>query len=166
MKYIKGTSEKFPLDVLDYTCFNFTQHIVDDFSTFLLFLKESYLDGGGSSLFPISDIAKQVLEPVYSNEEYDQHRYYDKLFLKCSHGKMYEHTTDGSGKEGNVQFCDLFRPSLTSEGLCYSFNSARKASDHINPSHVLEIFEKTFEEQTVLGNLKHRFKGVGPTQGK
>ena len=162
MKYIKDTSDKFPLDVLNHTCFNFTQHIVDDFSTFLMVLKESYLDGGGSSLFPISDIAKQVLEPVYSNEEYEAHmRPYDKLFLKCSHGKMYEHTEN----DGNVPSCDLFSPSLTSQGLCYSFNSARKSSDHINIAPVLESFENTFEEQPVLDNLKDRFKGVGPTQG-
>ena len=108
------------------TCFNFTQNIIKDISTYLWIFKESFLNGQsniqkGSSMFPLSKITDQVLEPVYSDEDMNStYQYYDKLFLRCRHGEL---DLEGDSLESLSIDCKLFQPSLTSRGLCYSFNS-------------------------------------------
>ena len=56
--------------------------------------------------------------------------------------------------------CEYFHHSLTSNGVCYSFNGIRPSLSW-NFSKVVEVFEENFE----ANGLEYRFGGTGASRG-
>ena len=138
--------------------FNFTQHIQEDFSTFWKVYAGSFPTALKDSSNVWGETAGKVFGQALNQSSVEEIGLYDKLIMDCSFKErlMKKAGTDADLSGG----CKYFDHTLTSNGLCYSFNGLAPSSTW-RPSNVIQAFNETF-------NTKHgseKFGGAGSNQG-
>ena len=139
--------------------FNFTKHIRTDFKTFLIAIHGSHLSPAKNTTPVWRDTAQKVFQSMENKDHVLKNGLYDKLIMRCTLRKdllkrNYFYEGDGGGG------CDLFLPTLTSKGFCYSFNG-QTAIDTWIPHEVVSEFQNLFP----LHHSDEYFYGAGPTEG-
>ena len=133
---------------------NFTKYIREDPKTFLTAVHGSFLSPK-KEIFPTWKNAAQTL--FQNDESVSNNVFNDKLILECTFRKdlMSMNHLDGEGG------CDFFLPTLTSNGLCHTFNG--KATDEIwNNAMIMDAFKELFPEK----HLIEHFQEGGDTEGE
>ena len=104
--------------------------------------------------------AKNVLENIQDNEYVRKHGIYDKVIIECAFNqknllkKEFSMSKIGGG-------CDLFYKTLTSNGMCHTFNG--KSSSKIwKASEITNEFGKLFS----YNQHDEKFGGSGISEGK
>ena len=140
--------------------FSFTSHIKEDFATYLTAIHGSFLAASRETL----PIWKKVSNDLFGTKNVlnttSAKALYDNLVMQCGFKedilKQKQEDIDGG--------CRLFRPSLTTNGLCYSFNgevnsSIWKSSEVTDSKNKLfrkrneiEVFERAGINE---GNIKN-----------
>ena len=150
----------FPPDVQNNTLLNFTNHIKEDMSTFLLTNTASFPNLISNTTI-WSGIAKTLSNETNSENMVRYHGNYDKLIIDCGFQQpLMSHKFDGDNG------CTDFAPVLTDNGLCYSFNGIETSkvwSQALKDSEILQSFSTVFgttDKQTI------NFSGIGHSQGK
>ena len=141
-------------EIIDHP-FNFTEYIKDDFSTFL----QVYLEAHPKTTdnYRMDQIWRQTAEQSFGETIDKGNGLFNKLFLDCSFKKTF--MTAGNPLPGE---CDLFQQTLTSNGLCLSFNT-------VPPSDIWKEFKvvKALEEIMTIKPTKNSFfSGAGANDGK
>ena len=154
---------KFPPDITKFPSnpFDFTRYIKDDYSSFLQVYMHSYptvIDNPKMNLV-WQKAAERMFGDTLDNRIVHGNGMFDKLFLDCSFKGQF--LKAGKPLTGN---CDMFQPSLTSNGLCFSFNTNSTPSSIWSNSF---SFAKAIEE---MGAIKPRkvlnFAGAGANEGR
>ena len=154
---------KFPPDISQFPSnpFDFTRYIKDDYLTFVQVYMQSHPTE--SDNYKMDSVWQRSAEKIFGdtldNRIVNSNGLFDKLLLDCSFkGKF---MTAGKPLDGN---CDMFQQSLTSNGLCLSFNTNSTPSSIWSNSFSLA---KALEE---MGAIKSRnflnFTGAGANEGK
>ena len=149
----------FPPTIKSNNYFNFTSYIKDDLPTFLTAYSSSFPNILNKA--PVwSEVAKRVfLDTDYSEYKVNRYGIYDNLIMDCVYQKPLFSDSD------NLDGCTGFRPILTSNGLCYSFNGFDTANiwkPALRSTDILQSFSKVF------GTLKYetkKFRGIGHSEG-
>ena len=138
--------------------FNFTKYVEADLTTFLIAIHGSFLTGSNQTLPLLNQIGKEVLNSANILNDASDKGLYDKLIMQCGFQKdlsfQKEFNLDGG--------CDGFQPTLTSNGMCYTFNGERVA-DIWKPSNITNSFKKIFHQKQ---QPKEFFRDAGITGGK
>ena len=82
---------------------------------------------------------------------------YDKLIIDCAFKKSLQRN-----KQPSNGGCDIFEPSITTNGLCYTFNGQR-SSEIWKPSKMMTAFSHLFQSGA---KSKNKFGGTRTVQGK
>ena len=102
-------------------------------------------------------IAQNVFENVKTNTYVKENGLYNLLIMECVFREGFSKVS-GTGSKG----CRRFKPTITSNGLCYTFNG-ESLSKMWRPSEVTETFDQIFPYFTTN---KETFGGSGAVQGK
>ena len=159
-----SSASNFPPDLVDNISFNFTNYIKEDMKTFLAAYSASFLTVGKretvEALF--KNAAKNVFSEIISDDDVTPtylgrfYHYYDKLIMECVYQTpLMSHDPD------IVNACLDFKPILTSNGLCHSFNGIETAKMWFD-SEIIQSFNAVFGR---FQNLKKQFRGIGPSEG-
>ena len=148
-------------DTFPYNPFNFTSYIQDEYLTFLQVYTLSHPTATDSGMIngQLTKAANKVFGSTLDKGFVKNNALFDKLLLDCSFREQF--MPPGQPLKGK---CDLFQQSLTSNGLCLSFNSE-------TPSKIwndgASYFAKAIEE---IGDIKqmqvYNFGGAGSTEGR
>ena len=119
--------------------FNFTNYIRKDMNTFLTAIHGSYLSPSKNHFSIWGEVANELFNDTKNDHDLSNKGLYDKLIMECAFKqnilKKKELDIDGG--------CDLFQPTLTTNGLCYSFNS--KATTEVwKETDITNAFENIF----------------------
>ena len=164
-EYIDSMSEdnlssdsKFPPSLIQNQ-FDFSDHIVEDFSTFFKVISGSFptaLNGTKPSIW--FEIAKAVFNDTKHQDFVETYGLYDKFIMDCS---FQEDLTKKKLKDTESRGgCQYFQQSLTNNGLCYSFNTL-KPSSIWKTSQLIDLLEENAEEDY----FDYRYGGTGATRG-
>ena len=159
-KYMNDSkANDFPPDVQNNTLLNFTNHIKEDMSTFLLVNAASFPNLISNTTI-WSGIAKTLSNETNSENDVRLYGKDDKLIIHCVFQQPFmSHTYD------EVEDCTDLLPVLTDNGLCYTFNGIQTSkvwSPILTESEILQTFSTVFgtsEEQT------RNFLGIGHSDG-
>ena len=104
------------------------------------------------------DTAKSVFSNIKTNDFVKIKGVYDKLIVDCEFRK------DLGRKKVPDPFggCDGFEPSLTTNGMCYTFNG-EKTSESWKSSNITTTFADLFPTHSTNNKT---FGGSGTVQGK
>ena len=153
---------EFQPDIADFPLnpFNFTEYILDDLSTFLQVYMHSHPTVTENQNFNLmwQKAAERVFDATLDNEIVHVNGLFDNLFLDCSYKGQFMKA--GEPLDGN---CDLFQRSLTSNALCYSFNTETPSNIWSDSFSIAKVIED-------MGDIKTRkklnFAGAGASEGK
>ena len=141
--YVTNSKEvPFPPTKRTHNIFNFTKFILEDFDTFVFAMKESHLTiqerRHDSSL---QNLANKIFTSLNTEDFIDEYGFNDNLLLGCTYDKPLKNM-----KMTRNNRCNLFKPTLTNNGLCYSFNGL---SSNIlwNDGKVVQSFERMFKSE-------------------
>ena len=154
---------KFPPDIAEFPSnpFDFTRYIEHDYLTFLQVYMHSYAIVTDNPKMNLvwQKTAERIFGDTLDKRIVHGNGLFDKLFLDCSFKRQF--MMAGEPLAGN---CDMFQQSLTSNGLCFSFNTNSTPSSIWSDSFSLA---KAVEE---MGAIKPRnflnFAGAGANEGK
>ena len=138
--------------------FDFTKYIDDDFLTFVQVYMQSHLTGRDNQKMSTVWIkaAEKVFGATLDDTVVQSNGLFNKLFLDCSFKEPFMAGDQLAG-------CDLFQQSLTSNGLCFSFNSETPSNIWDNSFSLAKVIEE-------FGEIKPRkfsnFAGTGSNEGK
>ena len=164
-EYIDGKSEddlssdsKFPPNLIQNQ-FDFTNHIVEDFSTFFKVISGSFptaLNGTQPSIW--FETAKAVFNDTKHPAFVETYGLYNKFIMFCS---FREDLTKKKVKDTESRGgCQYFHQSLTNNGLCYSFN-ALKPSSIWKTSKLIDLLEENAKKDY----FDYRYGGTGAIRG-
>ena len=157
-KHGNMSSQTFP-PFIQHNPFNFNQHIEEDFSTFLKVYEGSHLTALDESSDVWSETAKKVFGQTLDASVVEKIGLYDKVIMDCS---FKEKLLKRAGTLTNLSGgCKYFDRTLTSNGLCYSFNGLGPSSTWRN-STVVHAFDNTFK----TNHSSYNFGGTGSNEGK
>ena len=159
-EYMKNPKvNDFPPQKKSNNYLNFTGYIKDDMPAFLTAYSASFPNILNTSVW--SEVAKRVFSDTdFSEDEVETYGLYDKLIMHCVYQKsLFSHKSD------NLEVCADLSPILTSNGICYSFNSIDTLNvwrQELRSTDILDSFSKVF------GTLQHeskKFRGIGHSEG-
>ena len=159
MGNISRNETKFTPDVANIPLnpFDFTKNIEDDFLTFVQVYMQSHLTGTDTEKMNgvWIDAAELVFGSTLDKTVVQSNGLFDSLFLDCSFQEQFMTEELAGG-------CNLFQQSLTSNGLCLSFNTE-------TPSNIWNddmSFAKALEEIGATKPMElSNFGGTGPNEG-
>lgn len=133
---------------------NFTKYIRSDMKTFLLTLHGSLLTASEKE----HPAWKQVAEKLFNGSvDNSKKGIYDKLIMECDYGFKNLFTKSPFNHNGG---CDLFKPILTTNGHCYTFN-AKESSVVWKDSEVIKQFSSLFPWNQEIQNFRGAVSGDG-----
>ena len=121
---------------------NFTSHIRGDLSTFLLALHGSFKTASDQTLTIWNEVANKLFNATHISNDISGKGLYDKLIMQCGF-------REDMSKKKHLNFkggCDSFHPTLTTNGMCYSFNS-ENFTNIWQSSNITKSFSNTFPWQ-------------------
>ena len=148
---------KFPIDKTS-TLFNYSSFIAQDIETFLTIYSATFPTPLQHHQRIWGSTANKVFKHTIRGKFQDKYEIYDKLVVKCSFkeklGENFDKKTESFGG------CTHLNPSLTSNGLCYTFNGLQPSSIW-QPSRIT----RAIEEKTTKDLTLQKFGGVGSNEG-
>ena len=133
---------------------NFTKYIRADMETFLISLHGSLLTASEKEHPAWNQVAKKLFNRTVDNSE---KRIYDKLIMECDFGHKSLFTKDHFNINGG---CDLFKPILTTNGHCYTFN-AKESSVVWKDAEVINRFKSLFPWNQEIQHFQGAISGDG-----
>ena len=104
------------------------------------------------------DTARAVFNKTLDKNFVERNGLYDKIIMGCSfREKLMPKASKTMELLGG---CKHFDQTLTSKGLCYSFNGV-KPSSLWRPSKIVTVLEENFD----VNHYHHNFSGTGANQG-
>ena len=103
------------------------------------------------------DTAKLVFNQTNDDDFVIKRGTYDKLIIDCEFRKNLKRKTQPSDNGG----CNGFEPSITTSGLCYTFNGQHSSETWIN-STMMSTFTQLFPSQN---NSNKQYGGTRIVQG-
>ena len=98
---------------------DFTNHIKADLTSFLIAIHGSFKTASNKTLPIWNEVAKKLFKAQHISEDMSGKGLHDKLIMQCGFREDMSKKKQFNLKGG----CDSFHPTLTTNGMCYSFNS-------------------------------------------
>ena len=133
---------------------NLTKYIRSDMETFLLTLHGSLLTASEKEHPAWKQVAEKLFNGTVDNSKKG---IYDKLIMECDYGIKNLFTKSPFNHNGG---CDLFKPILTTNGHCYTFN-AKESSIVWKDSEVVKQFSSLFPWNQEIQNFRGAVSGDG-----
>ena len=154
--YMKDSSARLSPEMQNNYLFNFTKYIKEDMKTFLITLHGSFLTASKETMPTWEQVADESFNQTRDELHSSKVGTYDKLVMQYAFKqdilrKPYDY--HGGSK--------LFTPTLTTNGLCYSFN-AQNYSAVWRVSNITNAFTNLFPHN----NSAEFFQGAAITDGK
>ena len=156
---MKDSSARFSPEMKNSYLFDFTKYIKKDMKTFLIALHGSFLTASREAVPTWRQVADESFNQTRSQHRSSKVGQYDKLVMQYAFKQniLRKHRDDYDADGGS----ELFTPTLTTNGLCYSFNSENyssvwKESDITN----------TFNELFPHNNSAELFQGAEKIDGE
>ena len=138
------------------TILNFTNYIRDDMKSFLMSIQASHLNPTKDSSPIWKDIAQRIFRSQNEDAFVSDRGLFDKLIMTCTFRRNLLKKTSFDHEEG----CDLFLPTLTTKGFCYTFNG-QTASETWKTKEIIDVFKNVFPSH----HSDEYFYGAGNEQG-
>jgi hypothetical protein len=155
--YIKDLSARFSPEMENNYLFDFTKYIREDMRTFLIAHHGSVLTASKEAMQIWGQVADESFNQTRSEHSSSKVGQYDKLVMqyafKQNIWKKHQDDYDGGS--------EFFTPTLTTNGLCYSFNSENYSSVW-KESEVTNTFNGLFPHNKSAGF----FQGAEVTDGE
>ena len=155
--YMKDLSARFSPEMENNYLFDFTKYIREDMKTFLIAHHGSVLMASKEALPILGQVADESFNQTRSEHSSSKVSQYDKLVMQYAFKqdilKKQQDDYDGGS--------ELFTPTLTTTGLCYSFNSEDYSSVW-KESEVKNTFNGLFPHNKSAGF----FQGAEVTDGE
>jgi hypothetical protein len=161
MQHLLESSPKanFTTEMENNRFLNFTSHIREDMETFLIAIEGSFLSPYRNSSKIWSQTAQKIFKHTKDDDYVNDKGLFDKLLLQCAFKRnLLKKKHSQSDLDGG---CELFHPTLTSNGFCYTFNG-QMPSELFTSSDMLAAFKKVFSTE----HSKEFFQGAGIAEGK
>ena len=133
---------------------NFTNYIRADMETFLLSLHGSLMTASEKEHPAWNQVAGKLFNRTVDNSKKG---IYDKLIMECDYGIKSLFTKSHFNHNGG---CDLFKPILTTNGHCYTFN-AKESSVVWKDAEVINKFNRLFPWDQEIQNFRGAVSGDG-----
>ena len=154
---MKDSSARFSPEMENNYLFDFTNYIKEDMKTFLIAHHGSVLMASKEKMQIWGQIADESFNQTKSKRGTSKVRMYDKLVMHYAFKQNILTKQQDDYDEGS----ELFTPTLTTNGLCYSFNS-EKYSGVWKESEVTNTFNELFPYK----NSAEFFQGAAVTDGE
>ena len=138
------------------TILNFTNYIRDNMKSFLMSVQASHLNPRKDSSVIWKDIAQRIFESQNEDAFVSDRGLYDKLIMTCTLRRNLLKKASFNHKEG----CDLFHPTLTTKGFCYTFNGQTPYETWKN-KEIIDVFNDLFPSH----HSAEHFYGAGNEEG-
>ena len=137
---------------------NFTRYIEVDIKTFLIAIHGSQLSPSENPLPIWRNISQKLFKNLENENDVSRNGHYDRLIMECTlrRNLLKKNHFDHGGRG-----CDIFLPTLTSKGLCYTFNGQTPSETWI-PTNLTAAFQSLFP--SIHSN--EYYHGAGQTEGK
>ena len=122
--FMKDSSARFSPEMENNYLFDFTNYIKEDMKTFLIAHHGSILMASKNKMPIWGQIANESFNQTKSKHGTSKVRMYDKLVMHYAFKQNILTKQQDDYDEGS----ELFTPTLTTNGLCYSFNSDNYSS--------------------------------------
>ena len=139
------------------TFFNFTNYIRADLRTFLIAIHGSTLTASNQTLPIWKQLGSMLLNSTNGLHDNMARGLYDKLIMQCGFKQDISQTEHFTPEGG----CHLFDPTLTTNGMCYTFNGA-KTSDIWKSTELTNLFKDIFSWKP----SKEVYREAGKLDGK
>ena len=150
----------FPPNIEKNTYFDFTSYIKTDMESFIRSVAASFRVASKDSFETWGKTAKAVFQDTADDPNETTNGLYDKLIVDCSFRKdLKKKKFSQNNSDGG---CEGFKPTLTTNGLCYTFNGQRP-SEIWKPTRVIDEFTNIFPSTHFR---QHRFGGNAMADGK
>ena len=140
--------------------FDYSKVILQDFLSFLQISSESHITVQKDKNPIWRRTARSVFKHTIDDDIVLTKGLYDKAIIQCSFRKRLEKITQQ--KSVLSSGCELFEQSLTSNGLCYTFNALRP-SDIWQPSKAINAFQRSFKGK--YHQSLQNYAGAGISEG-
>ena len=154
---MKDSSARFSPEMEKSDLFDFTKYIRKDMKTFLIALHGSFLMASRKAVPTWGKVADESFNQTRSEHSNSKVGLYDKLVMQYAFKRniynKQQHDYDGGS--------ELFTPTLTTNGMCYSFNG-QNYSGVWKPSEVTNTFAELFPQK----NSTEFFQGAEITDGE
>ena len=150
---------EFPPLTQNNTLFNFTSYIKDDMLTFLAVYAASAKSNPNQNISKTiwGDVARKIFSKTNTDSDVTENGYYDKLIVDCSFKESLN-----SHEHNSIDGCPHFYYSLTSNGLCQTFNGVEASQAWID-SEIIQSFTNLFGG---FHDQNYTFRGIGYSEGK
>ena len=155
--YKKDSSARFSAEMKNNYLFNFTKYIREDMKTFLIALHGSHLSATNGTMKTWSQVADESFNQKRSKLSGSKVGFYDKLVMQYAFKRDIDKKQENDYDGGS----ELFTPTLTTNGLCYSLN-AQNYSDVWKESEVTNTFNELFPHN----DSAEFFQGAAITDGE
>ena len=155
--FMKDSSASFSPEMENNYLFDFTKYIRGDMKTFLIAHYGSVLMASKETLPIWGQVADESFNQTRSEHSSSKVSHYDKLVMQYAFKQniLKKKYDDYDGES------ELFTPTLTTNGLCYSFNGENYSSVW-KESEVTNTFNELFPHK----NLAEFFQGAAVTDGE
>ena len=140
--YRKDPMTMFTPEMKVNTFLSFTNHIRADLSTFLFAIHGSFKTASEQTLPIWKEVAKKLFNATHISSDKLGKGLYDKLIMQCGFREDMSKKEHFNLKGG----CDSFYPTLTTNGMCHSFNS-EISSNIWQSSNITNSFSTTFPRE-------------------
>ena len=151
---MKDSSATFSPEMENNYLFDFTRYIREDLKTFLIAHHGSVLMASKEAMPILGQVADESFNQTRSKHSSSKVGQYDKLVMQYAFKQNILKKKQEGGSE-------LFTPTLTTNGLCYSFSSENYSSVW-KESEITNTFNELFPHS----NLAEFFQGAEVTDGE
>ena len=151
---MKDSSARFSPEMENNYLFDFTKYIREDMKTFLIAHHGSVLMASKEAMPVLGQVADESFNQTRSKHSSSRVGQYDKLVMQYAFKQNILKKQQDGGSE-------MFSPTLTTNGLCYSFNSENYSSVW-KESEITNTFNELFPHN----NSAEFFQGAEVTDGE
>jgi hypothetical protein len=155
--YMNDSSARFSPEMKYSYLFDFTKYIKKDMKTFLIALHGSFLTASREAVPTWRQVADESFNQTRSEHRSGKVDLYDKLVMQYAF-KQNIYTKQQQDYDGGSE---LFTPTLTTNGMCYSFNG-QNSSGVWKAAKVTNTFAELFPQK----NSIEYFQGAQVTDGE
>ena len=137
--YQKDPLARFTPEMKSNYYLNFTNHIRADWSSFLTASHGSFKTASNQTLPIWNEVAKKLFNATHISNDKSGKGLYDKLIMQCGFREEISKKKHFDLKGG----CSSFHPTLTTNGMCHSFNSDN-TSNIWQSSNITKFFSSMF----------------------
>ena len=153
--YTEDPSAMFTAEMKVNQFLNFTNHVRADLSTFLIAMHGSFKTASEKTLPIWKKVANKLFNTTHISDDITEKGLYDKLIMQCGFRETISNKRHYNLKGG----CDGIHPTLTTKGMCYSFNS-KNVSNIWKSSNITDHFSRIYPWEQSEKVFKHQYDGM------